>query len=65
MKITEALQKAAIKRETVSSERLDMFEQDLDSIGYWLVADDGSDNKSKIKKLKAILEAKDWKVDND
>lgn len=65
MKIREALERAALAGKTVSSEKLDIHQQDLDSIGYWLVGDPDTSDENKIKRLKAILKANDWEVYED
>lgn len=49
---------------TISSKSLNMFEQDIDSLIYWLLTDTNMDIDYKTWALKSILEAKDWKVDS-
>lgn len=65
MKVGKALTKASIKEETVSSESLKMYQMSLRDLGFWVIADYDSNDESKIKKLKDILKATDWKIDND
>ncbi len=62
MKIATTLKKAG-KTRTISSEEVNMYEQDESSLVHWLLIDGCDSKEEKATMHKKLLEAKDWKLD--
>ena len=68
MKIATALaklqgvQRVVTIKQRLTSESAGMRQQDAESLVFWLILDSDSDEKEKVKTLKKILAATDWKL---
>lgn len=65
MKIAEALKKRKkfLKKPYLGSVKLGMHNQSPKTLAYWLLMDGESENNTKIKLLKDMLEADDWELE--
>lgn len=65
MKIAQALIKLKVHGNvgTISSKNAVMYEQDKDSLLFWLLSDPHSSTGDKHQELDRILSVSDWKVD--
>lgn len=61
MKIGEALLKMK-RKDVLRSRSLEMYDQDVTSLIFWLLEDPDSADSYKIKKHKRILKATDWEI---
>jgi hypothetical protein len=65
MNIRKALKQAKKQGKRISSESASMYEQNPNTLLYWLLKDEDTSYEGKASVLKRILEAGDWKVDGE
>jgi hypothetical protein len=63
MKIQDAIREAALTGNRIGSKAAEMFSQTPQTLLYWLLGEREETDEKKVKRLRKILKADDWEIE--